>query len=51
MPGTGLRTVSRAAHVQGHRQEKGPRCPREFGHLLCLPILTQEKGILIIVTF
>lgn len=56
MPGMGLRTVSwrtvsRAARAQGHRWEEGPRCLRGSGHLLCLPILTQEKGILIIVTF
>lgn len=56
MPGMGLRTVSwwtvrRAAHAQGHRREEGPCCPRGSGHLLCLPILTHEKGILIIVTF
>lgn len=51
MPGAGLQTASTAAQAWGHRQEKSPSCLSGSGHLLCLPILTQEKGILIIVTF
>lgn len=45
MPGMGLQTVSMGAC------EKGLCYPKMSGHLLCFPLLAQEKGILIMSTF